>query len=473
VTGWKPKGGELPPNCRAAVALLRDLPQQARIAGMFRGDEAILTRAPGRLDLMGGIADYSGALVLPFPLERATVCVVQGRSDRALCLYSQSPDAERFARFQLETILPHLDDPASARRFFAGSHTEHWCANVLGILAVWKEGLEFDTPSGLDILIRSDVPEGAGISSSAALQVATASAIAAALGVERDPVALALDCQRVENLVVGAACGPMDQLIANCGEENHLLRLLCQPAEVQGHLPIPAELAVWGIDSGCKHSVAGDAYESVRVGAFMGHRILMEAAGVPVEIVDGVAQIENDPWGGYLANISVAQFETHFDGVLPVRMEGLAFLERYGGTIDPSTRVQPTRQYSVRAAATHPVYAQSRVSTFSMLLEQGMDPGLLGRLMTEAHTSYNLCGLGSPETDRIVALAEAAPSVHGARITGGGSGGTVAILADRDAAEAVQEIAARYAEETGNEAQVFSGSSPGAASFGVRRLVRG
>ena len=91
---------------------------------------------------------------------------------------------------------------------------------------------------------------------------------------------MALLCQQVENLVVGAPCGVMDQMAAISGEAGRLMALLCQPAEFEGTVPIPASLAVWGIDSGIRHAVTGADYGSVRVGAFMGYRVLADAGRV-------------------------------------------------------------------------------------------------------------------------------------------------------------------------------------------------
>ena len=106
-------------------------------------------------------------------------------------------------------------------------------------------------------------------------------------------------------------------------------------------------------------------------------------------------------------------------------------------------------------------------------LRSESDPRRLGALMYESHASYSACGLGSDGTDRLVALAReagATAGIYGAKITGGGSGGTVAVLADVGARDAVHAIARRYAEETGRAAHVFEGSSPGAARVGAIRL---
>jgi galactokinase len=186
----------------------------------------------------------------------------------------------------------------------------------------------------------------------------------------------------------------------------------------------------------------------------------------------------HDPvWRGYLANVGVAEFESSHRDALPVEMMGAEFLERYGGTTDPVSRVQPDRTYPVRQATAHPIHEDQRVHRFAELLgrlHEQPDAALqMGALMYDSHDSYGACGLGSEGTDRLVALIrEAGPSrgLFGAKITGGGSGGTVGILGRADAEPAVREIAARYTAMTGREATVFAASGPGAAETGVLEI---
>jgi L-arabinokinase len=270
----------------------------------------------------------------------------------------------------------------------------------------------------------------------------------------------------------------MDQMTSACGEEGRLLALLCQPAELLGTVALPRELSVWGLDSGVRHSVGGGDYGSVRVGAFMGYRIIAELAGLKVEPRGETVSIDDARWGGYLANVPPSEFEQKFAARLPEMMTGADFLARYGGTTDTVTRVEPRRTYAVRVAAAHAVYEHFRVRAFAALLGGGEGAGerrgeLLGELMYQSHASYSACGLGSPGTDRLVELVReggAAAGLYGAKITGGGSGGTVAVLGRHGSDGAVDEVARRYAEENGHVPHVFGGSSPGAASFGHIRL---
>jgi L-arabinokinase len=154
-------------------------------------------------------------------------------------------------------------------------------------------------------------------------------------------------------------------------------------------------------------------------------------------------------------------------------MKGAEFLDRYGGTTDTVTTVERDRTYAIRAPTMHPIYENFRVRRFAELLQRrslNQDEKItLGKLMYESHASYSACGLGSQATDLLVELVRATgvdQGLFGAKITGGGSGGTVAVLGDREAETAVKNVAERYAALLGYEPYIFRGSSPGSAAFG-------
>jgi L-arabinokinase len=341
---------------------------------------------------------------------------------------------------------------------FANDRKHHWAAYVMGAFTV----LDRIFKRGAKILIWSDVPEGKGVSSSAALEVAAMTAIAAAYDIQISPVEVAFLSQRVENVIAGAPCGVMDQMTASCGERDRLLALLCQPGELRGTITLPNELTIWGIDSGIRHSVAGADYGTVRTAAFMGYRIITELAGLKVR-----------QWNGYLANITPEEFENHFATHLPERMSGAEFLEKYQGIDDTVTSVDPDRTFPVFAATKHPIYENARVNRFAEILRNWQSreqAAVLGKLMYESHDSYSTCGLGSDGTDELVRLAQAEAGVYGAKITGGGSGGTVAVLAHRSAKPAIDRIVELYSQRTQHQPTIISGSSDGAGRFGILRL---
>jgi len=445
--------------------------------------ELVVARAPGRLDVMGGIADYSGSMVLQLPIREATYVALQRDPARRLKIVSLREGFSAPLAYEMsisdfeENGLPV--DYQVARARFASDQTQHWAAYVAGILLVLMRERKVDFPEGVRILIDSQVPQGKGVSSSAALEVAVMQALTVAFGIALEPREIALLCQMAENHIAGAPCGVMDQMTAACGEANCFLPLLCQPAEIRGGFHVPKEIAFWGLDSGVRHAVTGADYGSVRVGAFMGYRIIADLAGLKIrETAPGEPlQIEDPKWGGYLANLKPSEFELDFSAHLPERITGAEFLSRYGGTTDKVTRVDPDRSYAVRVPASHAVYEHYRVRTFALFLGLAGSSvfNILGEFMYQSHASYSACGLGCPGTDLLVNLVRQsgpANGLFGAKITGGGSGGTVAVIGRHDAGEEIEKIAARYADETGYKPYIFSGSSPGSAAFGYLRLLR-
>jgi L-arabinokinase len=265
----------------------------------------------------------------------------------------------------------------------------------------------------------------------------------------------------------------MDQMTAACGRRDRLLRLRCQPGTIEGQAAIPPGYRVYGVDSGISHAVSGADYGTVRTAAFMGYRMIAAAAGLRAEADGPRVRIADPRWGGYLANVTPAEF-AELGVELPERMSGTEFLERYRGITDTATGVRSERSYPVRRAAEHPVGEEQRVRRFADLLgrlpAQPRAAEELGRLMYAAHESYGACGLGSGGTDRLVELVRAAGpdcGLFGAKITGGGSGGTVAVLGTAAAEAVVREVAKCYRDETGREAAVFADSGPGAWESGV------
>ncbi len=435
-----------------------------------RGAALSVSRAPGRLDVMGGIADYSGSLVLQRPIAEATFAAVQRIDRRVLEIVSLGRTP---CTIPLETLAPD-GVPVGydvARRLFASGRgaaleepraAPHWASYVAGgVLVLARErGMSLD--SGARIVVSSRVPESKGVSSSAALETATMHAVANAFGIPLDPRDLALLCQKGENLVAGAPCGVMDQMTCVFGELDALLALLCQPAELQPPVPVPEGIEFWGLDSGERHAVGGSDYGAVRTGAFMGLRMLSERVGVP---------------GNCLANIAPAQFERELVHCLPEDISGDEFLARYEGTSDTVTTVERGRRYRIRAPTAHPVHERQRAESFRRLLREPVSEDTLialGSLMNDSHLSYGVCGLGSPGTDRLVELVRAegpAGGLYGGRITGGGSGGTVAVIGRRDASGAIARVAEAYARETGYRPYVFAGSSAGVAATGRRSIT--
>lgn len=440
-----------------------------RIAGLLAQyadttQPAWVARAPGRLDVMGGIADYSGSLVLQLPLDVCALALVQARTDGQVVVISRAAELQNHFRAQFSASAL-VGTYAVVRNYLRHQPQTAWAAYIAGVLPVLAQEANLYFHHGVTIIVDSDVPLGKGVSSSAAVEVATMRALLAMANYLCDGRSLAIWSQIIENHIVGAPCGIMDQMTSACGRANQLLALRCQPAELLDPVTIPTDLMVWGIDSGVRHAVAGADYGSVRVGAFMGYRIIADLTQTPVTIVAGRAIIADTRWGGYLANLTPSEFSQFYADSLPIQITGSEFSARYGATSDTVTTIDPQRTYAVRQPTYHPIAEHQRVRTFGQLLtadtQNDQVAELLGELMYQSHASYSACGLGSAATDAIVAAVRGLGSAHGlfgAKITGGGSGGTVAVLGRPDAVAHIQQIA-----QTCGSGLVFAGSSDGAA----------
>jgi L-arabinokinase len=430
----------------------------------------VIARAPGRLDVMGGIADYSGAMVCEMPLAEAAFLALQPREDDVIRVYTTADVAVNEVTISLRDLPLEYE---AVRQRLTNNEETMWAAYVLGAFVVLACEGGMSLAAGANVLLDSAVPLGKGVSSSAAIEVATLRALTVAAGLDVSSYELAVLAQTIENRVVGAPCGLMDQLTAVFGEADHLLKIRCQPDGEITLLALPDGVQFVGIDSGMRHAVTGASYGDVRVAAFMGYRMIADYLDLKFEIGDwGDVRVDDPQYRGFLCNVPLAEFQTRFAGLLPAQMRGAEFLARFGGTTDTVTKVDPAKTYAVRAATAHPVKEEARVQQFiSLLVEPTTNENLqlLGELMYQAHTSYSRCGLGSDATDDVVrAVLKAGPDhgVFGAKITGGGSGGTVAVLAKGEIGlTTATEIAAQHARQFDSTPYIFRGSSPGAAQI--------
>lgn len=412
---------------------------------------------------MGGIADYSGSLVLQMPIREKTLVRLQLRSD-FICTFESSIESgdKLFATINYKDYLEEGKvNYEFAGRKLKGAPDISWIAYVLGCVLVLHHEKQIDF-KGADFIIESEVPLGKGVSSSASLEVATMKVLAKAFMISFAGTELPVLAQRAENLVVGAPCGLMDQLSSYFGEPRKLLPIVCQPDLIQTPIAIPEDISFLGIDSGIRHSVGGSSYADVRCAAFMGYTIIAQELGATrKEIRNAIDQHDFSllPYRGYLCAISVAEFETRWKNKLPLTISGKDFISHYGNSIDSVTSINETQRYNLQACTAHPIYENERVHLFKQLLmsleKANQDARLetiikLGELMYESHQSYSRCGLGADRTDEIVNLAKAlGQGIAGAKITGGGSGGTVCVLAEgQEGKESVyrlhQSLSAKY-----------------------------
>jgi L-arabinokinase len=443
------------------------------LAGFFNPGQIWVARVPARLDVMGGIADYSGANVCEAVLGSGNLIALQPRTDRTLRIRTlQLGDRN----LPVETRIPldyfiKDDQPADyrdVRQCCQRNPLASWAAYIGGSIFTMlrEEGIRL--PYGFSMLLLSGVPMNVGIGSSAATEVGTICCLNAYLDLKLDAPRIAKLAQLAENHVVGAPCGSMDQIAVASGREGCLTHILCRPGSVEGTVEIPPGTGFVGINSMVRHSVGGHQYGGVRVGAFMGKRMINA-----IRARSGKAPVD------YLTNITPDEWRDLYRDEIPEEITGAEFLETYRTHDDPVTTVQTGALYRVRGPAEHAIMENERVLQFMDALKaakDGSEDGLVaaGKLMYAAHASYrDNCQLSVPEVDFLVeSVRRRGPEagLYGAKITGGGSGGTVAIFGKQDALnELVPQIAQEYSRRIGVMPDIFTGTSQGAVEFRGRR----
>jgi galactokinase len=362
-----------------------------------------LFRAPGRVNLVGEHTDYSGGFCMPAALHFETRIAASPRTDRSLKL--------RSIEFR-ETVEIDLDAPFPAPR-------KHWSSYCLGVIWSLREA-GINVP-GADLTITGDVPQGAGLSSSASLEVATATALLGLAGETLPGPQLAKICQRAENDFVGAPCGIMDQFIAANGRQGSAL-ILDTRALTFELAPIPAHLRLVIANSMVKHSLAdGGAYALRR-------REVEEAAQTIAAYKPSVQQLRD---------------------ATPADLEAC----------------KPRMSEPAYKRARHVISDSQRVLDGLTLLRAG-DIAAFGQLLNAAHASYRDDFEAScEECDLLQQIGREQPGCYGSRLTGGGFGGCVVNLVEADAAELFAEtLRARYLEQTGMRAEVYLCSTADGAS---------
>jgi galactokinase len=360
--------------------------------------------APGRINLIGEHTDYNQGFVMPAAIQFSCWAAIATTRDRTIEVHSTHFKERRSF---------HLDRPEPCGG---------WSDYVQGVAIMLEDsGIRL---SGARLLISSNVPIGAGLSSSAALEVAAGMALLDTQEKSWNHNQLALACQRAESEFVGARCGLMDQFIACHGKAGHLMLLDCRSLEHR-YLRIPENVRLVICNTMVKHENAAGQYNTRREECEEGARLLRKRF----------------PALSSLRNLTLREFDLS---------EGL---------------LSPTIQKRCR----HVLQENRRVLAAADALEKGKhDLKRFGELMAESHASLrDDYEVSSPELDLMVELANEVPGVHGARMTGGGFGGcTVNLVAAEAVSEFQTQVAAGYKERTGILPEIYvSTACDGAARW--------
>ena len=368
-----------------------------RLAAGFKeryGTTPRVFSAPGRVNLIGEHTDYNDGFVLPMAIDRRTFVAIAPREDRQVRVAAVAMnDAAEFK----------IDEPTDL-----SSHK--WAKYVAGVAwTLQRRGIDL---RGADMMIDSDVPIGAGLSSSAALEVAAGKALIAIADVTINPKQLALAAQKAEHDFVGAKVGIMDQLAATFGQRQHALLIDCRSLETK-EIPLAnLHAAIVVCQTNVKHELASSAYNQRRAECEQGVELLRHRL----------------PNIHALRDVSVADFEK-YESELP----------------EPVCR-----------RCRHVITENERTAEAAKALERG-DREQLGELMRQSHESLrNDYEVSCRELDLMVEIASRHEGVFGARMTGGGFGGcTVNIVRHEELPAFTQTATEEYRAATQRELDIY------------------
>ena len=352
----------------------------------MQGMSDIKAFAPGRVELLGNHTDYNGGVVLSAAIQMGVIATGKRRDDGRIVLSSEG-----------------LDGVVSVNRADGLKARGGWEDYPLGVAEMLAGA--GGTPGGFEAHFTADLPLGAGLSSSAALEVATAVLLTKLFPLSITPLDLAKICRRAENEFVGVSCGLLDQVSSIFGEKDHVIYLDCR-AETVDLIPFPGDLGLLIVHSGVKHALTGGEYNERRDQCFEAAKTM----GVPA-----------------LRDVTSAQLEA---ANLPAL---------------------------VKKRAAHIVGENERVFQALEFLRAG-NGDAFGRLMTASHrSSMENFQNSTPELDALVNIAIAQKGCHGARLTGGGFGGAIVALVDLpESGHIAQTIVAEYLKTTGHHAKAYS-----------------
>jgi galactokinase len=348
----------------------------------FHGDPALIVRAPGRVNLIGEHTDYNDGFVLPLAIERAVWIALRPRTDGQVIIQAAGEKLNERATFPLDSYV---------------KTKQLWAEYIKGV--AWAMSSAGYPIRGWEGVIVGDVPMGAGLSSSAAVEVAAARAFAAVSDIAWDAPSMARLCQKAENEWMGVKSGIMDQMISAAGVEGRAVLIDCRHLELDA-VPFPPDTAVAILDTGTRRSLAaGDEYNKRREQCEAAARIL------------GVNKLRDaDPLD------LIAHYQR---------------LEMFGG---------------IAARRARHIITENARTLQAAAAMRACDAAELGRLMNMSHlTMRHDFEISCTELDIMVEIAQAHKATYGARMTGGGFGGCAVALIRADMAEAfASEVESAY-----------------------------
>ncbi len=360
---------------------------------IFNASPTHFTRAPGRVNLIGEHTDYNEGFVLPAAIDRAVYIAARPRTDKQIRVYAAQ--MEQQAELALNQLRPGV--------------VSGWVAYIAGMADFLQQAGH--TLVGVDMVIDGDVPQGAGLSSSAALEVAAGATLQVLAGVEINRVELAQVGQRTEHSYINVKSGIMDQLISALGRQHHALLIDCRDYSTEA-IPLQADAKIVVCNSKVKRELSQSGYNQRRAECDEAVRLLRAVL----------------PNIRTLRDVSLEELMAHANLLPP----------------------------HVLKRALHIVTENVRVLESAQALKRG-DLQRFGALMNEAHRSYrNDFQASIPEIEVLVSAAQSVPGVYGSRLTGGGWGGCTVCLVDERAVDRVyRTVREMYEHKVGYAPDIY------------------
>ncbi len=440
------------------------------------GGTRYIARAPGRLDVFGGISDYAGSLALMMPLTRHAVAALRPTDDGMLRVTSaEGPEVSlSWAKLQAMAKDPHGGE-LLCKKLTEIKATPDCLVAIGTVLECVRAGWLTTESTGFKLAVGTNLSSVSDSGESAATAAATLATLLRWARKELSGVEAVRLVQTVETRWLGRPVGVSDAMCALEADACLLSQMHTIGRHVAGMLAVPKDYAFIAIDTGVKRDPDLTKYGVVRTATQMG-----------VYLIGRIIEYENSNgshWEGWLAQLSSSEFTKRFRDRLPTKMKGSEFLKLFGDLSDPLVKIEPSFVYRVRSRTEHHVHECSRAVQFAQALARAdrteHDVALLeaGDSMYASHWSYGQrCGLGCVESDLMVKLLRdqgPAFDVIGAKLTGRGAGGVVMVLV-RDTERARATVARSteiYQNKTGIEpALIELGDTAGVHHTGVKLL---
>ncbi len=446
--------------------------------------------APGVLDVMGGITDYTGGTIVGMSIAPRVFVTAQRRNDGMIVVRDRSEGGNHDSTPGASIAFPLSDNLVDKMPMLSGDavqgngHPEVdgkpdsgallWAAPVIGVVHAMKVTSKIgDDIGGVSIVVDGDMPVMNNPSYRAASTVATVGALTELWSLRTDPMEMSFLAARAENDMFAIPCGVGHAAVATLCEPGHLAQIDTEKPSSAHNIRLPAGVTIVGIDTGAHSRNILAKYRETRTASYMGRRFIEQA----LRNRGFADQLPVPP----LATICHKIFKSAYSERIPDKLIGSVFLDEFKSIEDTLTTVDPAVVYKIHSRTAHHVYDSDRALQFARLMtEAGRTNNHdtiidAGRLMCKSHWSYTQrCGFVCVEAELLVKSIldrREGTGIHGVRFSGYGCGGLVVVMMD-DTPEThslLAHILGEYENATSNKTRIFRGTGPGQQAFGVHK----